>query len=113
MAFVKNEDKVLLVLEGEVANAMRENTTDGALEKHVPVVTFDGDTMHVEVGSVHHPMTEPHYIGFIYVETKDGGMYKTLDHTGEPVADFKVAKEDVVAVYEYCNLHGIWKVAVE
>ncbi|MDO4735616.1 MAG: desulfoferrodoxin family protein, partial [Bacteroidia bacterium] len=28
----------------------------------------------------------------------------------EAVAEITVGDEKVVAVYEYCNLHGLWKV---
>ena len=78
-------------------------------EKHVPVVTDLGDgRIKVEVGSVHHPMEEAHHIAFIYVETERGGIRVNLKD--EPVAVVYVGDEKVKAVYEYCNLHGLWKV---
>ena len=40
---------------GEEMTLLRAGETDGAAEKHVPVVTV-GETIHVEVGSVLHPM---------------------------------------------------------
>lgn len=112
--FIKDGNKILVVLDGEVCESCSDvlvaNTTDAANEKHVPVVKFEGDKLIANVGSVEHPMSEEHHIAWIYVETKDGGMFKKLPHTGKPEAVFTVAKEDVVAVYEYCNLHGLWKV---
>ena len=82
---------------------------DAATEKHVPVVTVEGSKVNVNVGSVQHPMTPEHSIGWIALETKQGNQVKQL--TGEaPVADFVLAEGDeVVAAYEYCNLHGLWK----
>lgn len=117
MQFIKDDDRLMLVLEGNVCvncgdKVLVANTTDAATEKHVPVVTFEGDTMLVNVGSVEHPMSEEHHIAWIYVETKDGSLMKRLPHTGRPCATFSVKKEDVVAVYEYCNLHGLWKVDI-
>lgn len=85
------------------------NTTDGAKEKHVPVVSVDGNRVHVEVGSVIHPMTEAHLIEFIAIETKSGFQFKRLTSNDQPVADF-LSEEEVIAVYEYCNLHGLWKI---
>lgn len=84
------------------------NTTDAAVEKHIPVVTVKGNNYHVEVGSVIHPMTAEHLIEFIVLETKTGYQFKKLTKDDQPIADF-YTDEEVVAVYEYCNLHGLWK----
>ena len=117
MLFVKNEDNIVMFIEGEPCDACGEkalvpNTSDGAGEKHVPVAEFVGEELVVKVGSVEHPMLPVHYISWIYVETKDGGMFKYTKNLEHPTATFKVKKEDVVAVYEYCNLHGLWKLDV-
>lgn len=99
---------VPVVCCGEKMQELVANTVDASAEKHVPHVTMaDKCTMKVEVGSVHHPMTPEHHIAFIYVETQNGGMQHLLKD--EPVAEFCVCKEKPIAVYEYCNLHGLWK----
>ena len=86
------------------------NTTDGAHEKHVPVVTREGNAVHVEVGSVEHPMMEKHWITLIAVETDKGVQRRDLTPADAPKADFALAgDEELKAVYEYCNLHGLWK----
>ncbi|MBE6729303.1 MAG: desulfoferrodoxin [Ruminococcaceae bacterium] len=82
---------------------------DGALEKHVPVVEIDGDIVKVCVGSVLHPMSEEHHIAWVYVLTDKGGQRKNLDFNAEPTVSFKMCDEKPVAVYAYCNLHGLWK----
>ncbi|MBQ9691099.1 MAG: desulfoferrodoxin, partial [Eggerthellaceae bacterium] len=85
------------------------NSTDAATEKHVPVVTVDGNAVHVEVGEVIHPMSEEHLIQQIVLVTKKGYQVATLAPTDEPMANFVVAADDEpVKVYEYCNLHGLW-----
>ena len=89
--------------EGSEMVELKANSTDAAGEKHVPVMTVEGNTVHVVVGSVLHPMTEEHSIQFIALETKQGVQRKALLPTDQPIADF-------VAAYEYCNLHGLWKV---
>ncbi len=43
------------------------NTTDAAVEKHIPVVKEEGNRLIVEVGSVLHPMTAEHNIKWIAV----------------------------------------------
>ncbi len=86
------------------------NTTDAAKEKHVPVVSVNGNEVEVVVGSVLHPQTEAHLINFIVVETTNGVYRKDLTPTDEPKASFSLkADEKVVAAYAYCNLHGLWK----
>lgn len=98
---------------GEEMTLLRAGETDGAAEKHVPVVTV-GETIHVEVGSVLHPMMEAHFITMIVLETSKGFQVKYLQPGEEPKADFAVVPgEEPVAVYEYCNLHGLWKADVQ
>ncbi len=98
---------------GEPMKELIANTSDGAGEKHVPVVTVNGDTVKVAVGEVMHPMTAEHYIQFVYVQTERGGLRVDLNPNDTPVVEFKLTENDkLVAVYEYCNLHGLWKTAL-
>ena len=81
---------------------------DASAEKHVPRVTMlSNGHVKIEIGSVHHPMTPEHYIAFIYIETENGGIYIRLKD--EPVAEICMCNLKPIAVYEYCNLHGLWK----
>ena len=93
---------------GEEMVLLKANTTDGAAEKHVPVVTREGDKVIVNVGSVDHPMLEELYIQFVVLETASDIQVKYLIPGEAPHAEFLTA-EAPVAVYEYCNLHGLWK----
>ncbi|MDO4289030.1 MAG: desulfoferrodoxin family protein [Eubacterium sp.] len=98
---------------GEKMTELKANTVDAAKEKHVPVITVDGNTVTVEVGSVAHPMLEEHHIAWIYLETKQGGQRKCLAAGEEPKAVFALTEGDeAVAAYEYCNLHGLWMATV-
>ena len=95
---------------GDQMTAVVPNTSDGAGEKHVPVITRDGRTVTVTVGEVEHPMLDKHYIMWILLETKEGRQRKTLKPGDRPVATFALTEGDeVLAAYEYCNLHGLWK----
>jgi len=95
---------------GEHMAEVVPNTVDASHEKHVPAVTKDAGGITVRVGSVAHPMEEKHYIAFVYVETKSGGQRKILYAGDEPVAAFAFSGNDSpVAVYAYCNIHGLWK----
>jgi superoxide reductase len=102
------DSKVPVVCCGEKMAELVPDTVDASIEKHVPVVTkIDECTLKVEIGSQPHPMTPEHYISFIYVETENGGMY--VDLKDKPESFFCTCKDKPVAVYEYCNLHGLWK----
>jgi len=97
---------------GEEMTALAANTVDASNEKHLPEVTISGDKMDIQVGSTPHPMTDEHYIQFIYVETESGGQFMKLKPGDEPAAEFNTVKDKPVVVYEYCNLHGLWKTEV-
>ena len=95
---------------GEAMEEVKANTTDAALEKHVPVITVEGDEVTVKVGSVPHPMTEEHKIVWIYLQTEKGEQLDCIDTQDKAEACFKLCKGDkLIAAFEYCNLHGLWK----
>ena len=94
----------------EEMKEMKAGTSDGAAEKHVPVVAVDGTKVTVDVGSVAHPMQEEHWIQWVALETKQGMQRKVLNPGEAPKAVFAITEDDApVSVYEYCNLHGLWK----
>ncbi|MBQ8273276.1 MAG: desulfoferrodoxin [Bacteroidaceae bacterium] len=99
---------VPVVCCGKKMEELVANTVDASQEKHVPVVTtLEDGRLRIEVGSVHHPMMPEHYIAFIYVETDKGGI--RIDLKDEPVAEVCTCGAKPLTVYEYCNLHGLWK----
>ncbi|MBQ2450939.1 MAG: desulfoferrodoxin [Lachnospiraceae bacterium] len=122
MKFFKcNQDKTIFTLMKSGAPSTTCNhaefeelvpgTTDGAAEKHVPVIKVEGNRVTVLIGEVEHPMTEEHYIEWITLETKKGMQTVYLDPKGgKPHAEFLLTDADeVIAAYEYCNIHGLWK----
>lgn len=101
---------VPMVCCGEKMSELVPGSVDAAVEKHVPVVTVEGSTVKVHVGSVTHPMTEEHLIQWITLETNRGVQRKALAAGEAPEAVFALADgEQAVAAYAYCNLHGLWK----
>ena len=93
------DSKVPVVCCGEKMKELTVNTVDASVEKHLPVVTRLNDC----------PMTEDHHIAFIYVEMENGGIRIDLPHEGKAEAEICTCSGKPVAVYEYCNLHGVWK----
>lgn len=100
--------KVPMTCCGEVMEELVPNTVDAAQEKHVPVVTVEGNMVTVKVGSAEHPMTEAHLINWIYIETEKGGQRKVLQAGEAPEAKFALVDDKAIAAYAYCNLHGLW-----
>ena len=83
------------------------NTTDGALEKHVPVYEIDNNEIIIKVGEVIHPMEEKHYIMWINLVTDNKVIRVSLKPGDEPIIRLPYIKDSII--YEYCNLHGLWK----
>ena len=108
-----HESGVQMICCGDPMTEVVANTTDAAQEKHVPVITVSGNNVTVDIGSVPHPMTPEHHIAWVYLETTEGGQRKCLAETGAPKAEFALIPGDkVIAAYEYCNLHGLWKASL-
>jgi superoxide reductase len=104
------ESGVPVVCCGEKMKEIVPGSVDAAVEKHLPVLSAEGNAVTVRVGSVEHPMKPEHLIEWIVLETKQGFQRKTLKPGEKPEAVFALAGGDAaVAAYAYCNLHGLWK----
>lgn len=110
---VVNASGVPMVCCGQKMTYLEPGTVEASREKHIPVVNVNDRVVRVDVGSVEHPMTEAHSILWITLETDRGNYRKNLNPTDAPVAEFLLADgETPVAVFAYCNLHGLWKADV-
>lgn len=111
IAMVKDQG-VPVMCCGQKMTELVPGSTDGAAEKHVPVIQVDNDrnTVTVIVGETAHPMLEVHFIEWISLQTKEGNQRKCLKPGEAPKAVFALTEGDEVeAAYAYCNLHGLWK----
>ena len=107
-----NDAGVPVVCCGEKMKALVPNTVEASGEKHIPVVSVEDGVVNVNVGAVNHPMAEEHFIEWVYVETEKGGQRKSLKPGEEPNVKFWIGDDKPVAVYAYCNLHGLWKAEI-
>ena len=95
---------------GQPMERLTPNTTDAAQEKHLPVVRRSEGAVEVSVGSAPHPMAEEHLIEWVALQTEQGTQRRCLGPQGQPACSFQLSQGDrPVAVYSYCNLHGLWK----
>ncbi|MDR2441323.1 MAG: desulfoferrodoxin [Planctomycetaceae bacterium] len=98
-----------LICCGQEMTLQKENTVDAAKEKHVPVVTINGNTVTVQVGSTLHPMEEKHHITWIEIRQNNKLQRVQLKPGDEPKAVFNIEPDVPIVVREYCNLHGLWQ----
>jgi superoxide reductase len=101
-----------LVCCGQKMTKLEAGVVEASREKHIPVVSVEGNTVKVVVGSVAHPMTEEHSITWVYLQTDKGGQRKCLAAGDAPEVIFALYDEKPVAAYAYCNLHGLWKAEI-
>ena len=112
MVGVIKDEGVPMVCCGDEMTELVPNTAEASVEKHLPVVTVSGGSVSVQVGGVPHPMEEGHHISFVYVETERGGQRKCFKAGEEPKLAFSFIGDEPLAVFAYCNLHGLWKTEV-
>ena len=103
---------VPMVCCGKPMEKLIPNTVDASAEKHVPVFNVSDNIIEVKIGSEPHPMIKEHFIEWIYVETKQGGQRKILLPENKPEAKFSLFEDELVSVYAYCNIHGLWKASI-
>ena len=106
---VINASGVPMMCCGKPMEALEPNTVEASGEKQIPAVTVEEGAVHVMIGSVEHPMVDVHYIEWVYLQTENGGQRINLKPNQEPKVTFLLGNEKPVAVYAYCNLHGLWK----
>lgn len=107
------DSTVAVVCCGKPMEELKAGVTDAALEKHVPACEIKDGKLLVQVGSVEHPMMKEHYIAFIIAKAGNVVMRKDLSPEEKPVAEFCLnGYKGNVEVYEYCNLHGLWKAEI-
>ena len=94
---------------GQKMNELVPNTVEASGEKHIPAVKVEGSIVEVNVGSVDHPMVDVHWIEWVQLVTDKGSYRKWLNPGEAPNVKFLLGEEKPVAVYAYCNLHGLWK----
>ena len=94
---------------GEEMQELVPNTVEASGEKHLPAVKVSDAKVEVNVGSVNHPMVEVHWIEWVQLVTDKGSYRKWLNPGEAPNVKFLLGEEKPIAVYAYCNLHGLWK----
>jgi len=87
----------------ETMKEIKANSTDAAVEKHVPSYEVVEDTIKVRVN---HVMEEDHFIKWVCLKTENKEEYAYFNPQKEAVAEFKNAPSGIL--YAYCNKHGLW-----
>jgi superoxide reductase len=109
---IENSEVSVVYCE-EAVEFLIPKTVESGNEKHLPVVSINGNEVCVSIGMVAHPMTEEHSIQWVYLQTAKDGQVKHLNPGDAPEIRFVLSEGDkLLAVYAYCNLHGLWKTGV-
>ena len=91
---------------------LEEHSSDENMqEKHLPIVTLEGENKTIRVGSIPHPMEQNHYIIFIEAISPDKKYLKRkyLMSDEEPKMELKSpCNYDEFIARELCNIHGLW-----
>lgn len=104
-----NNSGVPIICCGEPMTELVPGSVEASTEKHIPVAVVSGGEVKVSIGSVAHPMLPEHYIQWVYLQTEQGGQRKCLKPGVAPEVTFAIGDEKPLAVYAYCNIHGLWK----
>ena len=94
---------------GEKVLPLEPNSVEASGEKHMPLVHVEGDRAEVNVGAVDHPMQEAHWIQWVELVSREGAQRRYLEPGQDPRVVFHLGQDKPLAVYAYCNLHGLWK----
>ena len=104
------ESGVPIVCCGTEMSELIANETEGAAEKHIPVIIEKNNIVTIKIGSIEHPMEENHYIKWVSINTTKGKYNFSLEPNMEPKVEFSLSNnEKVIDAYAYCNIHGLWK----
>ncbi len=104
------EGKGELVCCGEPMEKLISKQTEEGNEKHLPVVSLKEKEINIKIGSIEHPMTETHYIQWIYIFYNNKCQRVKLNPNDKPETKFIINENfDILEVFEYCNVHGLWK----
>ncbi len=86
------------------------NSHEASHEKHLPKAEVQRDRVRVNVGGTTHPMENEHHIHWVYLQTDQGGQRFIFEPGQQPQATFLLRPDEhPLAVFAYCNLHGLWK----
>ena len=107
-----HDSGVSVVCCGQKMTKLEAGVVEASREKHIPAVEITDNTVNVNVGAIEHPMSAEHSILWVYLETDRGGQRKALEVGKPPVVSFALFDEKPIAVYAYCNLHGLWKAEI-
>ena len=94
---------------GQKMEELIPGAVEASGEKHIPAISVENGVVSVNVGSVNHPMEDVHWIEWVQLVTEKGIQRRYLNPGEAPNVKFYLGDDKAVAVYAYCNLHGLWK----
>ena len=93
---------------GQPMLAIKANSSDGAVEKHLPTYEVVGNYILVRVP---HVMEQEHYIEYVALVSNNINAKKYFKPNEEAKAVYPYVKGS--KLYSYCNKHGLWATEVK
>lgn len=110
IAHLINDSGNNLTCCGKEMRQLQPNAAAGAQpDRHIPMITVDGQRVTVFVGKQTHPMTPRHAIEWIAVSQNDRVYIARIPNDGQPHARFLLNPLDGhIDAYAYCSQHELW-----
>ena len=107
----KIEDhQIPLMCCGQKLESLIPNSTDAAVEKHLPVIRLTETELVVDVAEVTHPSIASHWIPWVVIQTPTQVIRQSFEPGETPTVTLpRPEAGTLVRVYAYCNLHGLWE----
>lgn len=100
---------------GQPMQPLVPHTAEAGAEKHLPAVSrsckisSQNCSLTARIGTAPHPMADDHHINWICLQTDRGFHLQHLAPGAQPQAEFCCGSAKPLAVYAYCNIHGLWR----
>lgn len=110
IGIIKNKDNQIVCCGKVMSEIVPQETEDFLGEKHIPIFFIKHKKLFIQVGSNEHPTSLDHHIEWVAVKTN-------VRHQRIPLFPGERARimiplvcgEEVLEIYAYCNIHGLWK----
>lgn len=110
LAILLHDSGVPMFCCGQKMNELKPAAAEASPDRHLPVITVQGNAVTVTVGKEPHPMQPEHSIEWIVLQGEKTLQLRKLTPQDEPKTTFMLAPDDrVVGAWAYCNLHGLWE----
>lgn len=108
---VLNEKEEAPLCCGKQMTILKVQDNEALEDTHLPVINRKDGRLFAYTGAYDHPMEPDHYIEWMALQSEKDTRICYF-HPGETPSVPLKPGEGVIAVYSYCNQHGLWKTEI-